>query len=140
MRVFVGIVVGIMVALAVQAGVDLITNQLYPAAISDIWDRRQISEAFAARPTGALLLSVLGFFLGGFTGALAAKRVSRAGWTVWVPSGVLALMALVITFNFPLPAWTWFAALAAPLIGGLLARHVGGEVDAAEEAGGDAAV
>ena len=124
MRNGLAILAGIIVALAVQAGVDLIASQLYPYAITDMWDRRQVSEAIAARPTGALLLSVLGYFLGGLAGSLTAKLMSRKAWVCWVPAGVLALMALIIAFNYPLPAWTWFATLAAPLIGGLIANHL----------------
>jgi hypothetical protein len=129
MRSFLGILAGIVVAIAVQSGVDLIASQFYPAAITDMWDRQQVAEALAARPTGALLFSVLGYFLGGFGGAYVAKIIARKGWAVWVPAGFLAAMALLIAFNFPLPAWTWFAMLAAPLIGGLIARHVGVDID-----------
>lgn len=133
MRSFLGILAGIIVGMAVQSGVDLIANQFYPAAISDMWDRRQVAEAMAARPTGALLLSVLGYFLAGLAGCLVAKLISRRGWTTWVPAGVLAAMALLIAFNFPIPTWTAFGTFAAPLIGGLIARHIGADVDTATD-------
>ena len=126
MRIALGIIAGILVALGVQTAVDYLTNQIYPPPPDlDMWDREAVAQVFAARPTGALLLNLLSYFLGGFVGAYVARRVSRRGWTVWVPAVLLALMALVIVLNFPLPGWAQFGCFLAPLLGGLLARHVG---------------
>jgi hypothetical protein len=124
MRAAIAILAGIIVALAVQAGVDWVTSLLYPYAISDIWDRRQVSEAMAARPTGALLLTVLGYFLGALAGGAVAKSIFRRGWACWVPAGVMAAIALVLALAYPLAEWAWFATFVAPLIGGLLANHL----------------
>ena len=131
MRILLGILVGLVVALVVQLGLDALANQIYPAHITDMWNRQQVTEAFANRPTGALILTVLGYFLAALIGGWLARRISQHGWTVWMPAGLMALMALVIVFAYPLPAWTWFASLAAPLIGGLLARHLGADPAAA---------
>lgn len=125
MRIFLGILAGVVIALLVQAGTDVISNLIYPAAITDGWDARQVSEAFAIRPTGALLITVLGFFLAALVGGLTARKISAQGWTVWVPAGLFVLMALAIVFAYPLPTWTGFASVIAPLLGGLIARHVG---------------
>ncbi len=127
MRAFLGILVGLIAAIAVQAALDWIASQIYPVAITDLWDRQQVSEAFASRPTGALLLSVLNYFLAGLVGGVVAKRIARRGFAAWIPAGVLALMALLIAFSYPMPTWTLFASLAAPLIGGMIARHLGRE-------------
>lgn len=124
MRAIVAIVAGIVAAIAAQVAIDLLTNWIYPAAVTDMWDRQQMSDAFAARPAAALWLNVLSYFLGGFVGGLVAKLISGKSWAAWVPPALLAFFALVIAFNFPLPVWTWFATLAAPLIGGLIANHL----------------
>jgi hypothetical protein len=103
-----------------------------------MWDARQVSEAIAARPIGALLFSVAAYFLGGLAGGWLARRIARAGWVAWVPAGLLAAMALLIGFSFPLPTWTLFATFAAPLVGGLIARHLGADpAPPAAEAPGD---
>lgn len=138
MRIFLGIVAGIVAALAVQVGIDVLANTLYPVTISDMWDRAQVTEAMASRPTPALLLTVLGFFLGALVGGYIARRVSATGWTVWVPAGLLVAIALIITLAYPLPAWTWFATLAAPLVGGMIAGHLGPRTAAQADASGDA--
>ena len=133
MRTGLGILVGIIVAFAVQSGVDAIASYFYPYAITDLWDRRQYSEAIAARPIGALLLTVLGYFLAGLAGGAAAKLIARKNWACWVPAGVLAATALILGFGYPFPAWTLFAMFAAPLIGGLFANHlVAARAEAAE--------
>jgi hypothetical protein len=124
MRAFLGILLGVVAAIAVQSALDYVASLIYPVAISNLLDLRAVSEAFASRPTGALLLNVLNFFLGGLAGGLVAARVSRRDMLAWIPGVILALMALVIVFAYPLPPWAWFASLAAPLIGAMVARHL----------------
>lgn len=125
MRIFIGILVGLAAAIGVQVAFDVVANMFYPVAITDMWDRAQVSEAFAARPTGALALTVASYFVAAMAGSFIARQISRRNWTVWVPAGVLALMALIIVATYPLPAWAWIGALVAPLIGGFAARHIG---------------
>ena len=140
MRTALGVILGIIVAIAVQSGTDAIASLFYPQAITDIWDRRQYSEAIAARPTGALLLTVLGYFLSGLAGGVAAKLVARRNWACWVPAGVMATTALILAFAYPFPAWSLFGMFAAPLIGGLIANHLVAERAAPAGVEADAAV
>jgi nitrate/nitrite transporter NarK len=142
LRIFLGILAGLVVALVVQACCDFLGSTLYPTGITNMYSREQVTEAFANRPTIALLITVAGYFLAALIGGWLARRISGQGWTVWVPAGLMALMAILIVFFYPLPPWTWFASLAAPLIGGLIARHLGADpsVPAAAEAPTDASL
>lgn len=124
MRSTLAVVAGILLALAVQAGADVLASLFYPYAITDMGDQRQYSEAFAARPTGALLLAVLGYFLGGLAGAAAAKLISRRSWTCWVPAGFLSLTAILLGLAYPLHTWAWMAMFAAPLLAAMIANHL----------------
>ena len=124
MRAILGILAGIIAALVVQAGVDFATSLAYPYPITDLWDRQQVSEAMATRPTAALVLTVLGYFLGALAGGVVGKLIARRGWACWVPAGVMAAIALLIALNYPLAEWAWFATFVAPLIGGLIANHL----------------
>jgi hypothetical protein len=124
MRAALAILAGILVALIVQSGLDWATSQFYPYDITDVWDRRQVSEAMATRPTPALVLTVLGYFLAALAGGITAKLIRRRAWACWVPAGVMAAIALLISLNYPLAEWAWFATFVAPLIGGLIANHL----------------
>ena len=127
MRTFLGIIAGIVVAFVVQGAADMVGSILYPTGVTDIFDRDQVNEAFANRPTAALLITLAGYFLAALIGGWLARRISGHGWTVWLIAGLMALMALIIVFAYPLPAWAWFGSLIAPLIGGLIARHLGAD-------------
>lgn len=124
MRTALGIVAGIIVALLVQSGADFLAGQLYPSSVTDMWDRRQVSEAFAARPTPALLISIAGFLLGALIGGGAGKAIAGRPAAAWVPGLILAAMAGLIGANFPLPAWASAGMVIAALIGGLIANHL----------------
>jgi len=136
MRAFLGVVAGIILAIAAQSALDLLANYLYPPAISDMLDRVQIAAALEARPTAALLLGVAGYFLGGLIGGWAAKRLSRSRVIVWIPAALLAFMALAIGFNFPVPTWATFAAFIAALVGGMIANHLVSDTAAPDPAPG----
>jgi len=124
MRGVLAVIAGIVAAFAVQSLVDWISYQFYPAAITDMWDRRQISEAMAARPVGALLLTVLGYLLGGLAGGATGKLIHRRRWACWTPVGIFALTALVLALAYPIAEWAAFGAFLAALIGGLVANHL----------------
>lgn len=136
MRAVLAIVAGIVAALTVQAAVDWITSLLYPSAITDIWDRRQVSEAMAARPVGALLLTVLSYFLGALVGGAVAKLIHRRSWACWIPAGLLALVAVLVAFFYPIAEWAGFGCFVAALIGGLIANHLVADRPADAEAAG----
>ncbi|HEY5712678.1 MAG TPA: hypothetical protein VIT38_12360 [Allosphingosinicella sp.] len=138
MRKFLGSLVGVIVAIAVQTAGDLLGNKLYPPHITDMWNRSQVAEALAMRPTAALWISVAGYFAGALIGGWIGKKIARSPVGAWVPAGLLALMALAVGWGFPGAAWAMVATVAAPLIGGLLANHLAGAVPAAEPAAVDA--
>ena len=132
MRAFLGIVLGIVVGIALQSAADVITSLLYPTSITNMWDRAQVAEAFAARPAPALWIGVAGYFVGGLGGGLVGKLIWRRPIAAWLPAGLLALMALILAFSYPIPTWTMFATFIAPLIGGLIANHLIQAAPAAE--------
>ena len=124
MRAFLGVLAGIVVAILVESGVEIIANQFYPTPSINAWDAQQVGAALAARPTGALLIVVLGYLIGAFAGGAAGKSISGGRWGAWTPGLVLAAMVAILAFSFPLPGWSVVAMLAAPLIGAVMANHL----------------
>lgn len=134
MRAVLGIVVGVIVGVLAQTGADVVNNILYPVRISNMLDLEQVARAMEARPTAALALGAFSYFLGGLVGGLVGKLIWRHKAAAWIPAILLALMALIIAFNLPMPSWAMFATFAAPLIGGLIANHLVKDAQAAAEA------
>jgi lipid-binding SYLF domain-containing protein len=135
LRTFLAILIGTIAAIAVQTIGDLGGSLAYPAAVTDMWDRAQVAQVLAGRPTGALLISAAGYLLGGFVGAFVGKWISRTTPGTWTPPALLALMALAIGWNFPGPLLGMVATVLAPLVGAMLASRLVGErpAPAAEE-------
>ena len=123
-RIIAGVVLGIVAAFAAQAVVDILTNLIFPAPPIDMWNKRQVEAVMAARPAGALALTALAYLIGAMAGGYVAQAVARRSWALWVPVGLMELFAIVIAFSYPLPTWTKLAMILAPIIGGLLARHL----------------
>jgi hypothetical protein len=124
MRAVLAIVVGIVVAFAAQTGADIVNNLLYPPPVADMFDLEQVARAMANRPAPALLLGALAYLIGALAGGIVGKLIWRHKAAAWTPAVVLALMALIIAFNLPMPGWAMFATLIAPLLGGLIANHL----------------
>ena len=126
MRGFLGILLGIVVAIVVESGVEIVANQFYPSQLANPWDAQQMGAAIAARPTGALLIVIVGYLIGALAGGVAGKKVTGGRWGAWTPGLVLAAMVAILAFSFPMPGWSVVAMLVAPLVGALLANHLVG--------------
>lgn len=124
MRAVLGIIAGVVVGVLAQTGADVVNNILYPVSISNMMDLEQVARAMETRPTPALWLGAFSYFLGGLAGGLVGKLIWRHKAAAWTPAILLALMALTIAFNLPMPSWAMFASFAAPLLGGLIANHL----------------
>lgn len=123
-RIIAGVVLGIVAAFAAQAIIDVVTNLIFPAPAIDMWDKRQVEAVLSTRPAGALVLTALAYLIGAAVGGYVAQAVARRSWALWVPVVLMELFAIVIAFAYPLPAWTKLAIVVAPILGGLLARHL----------------
>lgn len=120
----VGIIVGIVAAVVAQSICDLLINQAYPSQITDLWNRQQVNEAFAARPAVALILAICGFLVGALVGGVVGKLIGRRPAAAWAGAVVLAAMAGLLGLNFPQPGWASIGMVVAALVGGLLANHL----------------
>lgn len=126
MRTILGLIAGMVVAAIAVLLISQIGSMLFPVTglDADARDPEQFSAAFTGAPLGSKLALILSWLGGAWAGGVVARMVSRRGWTAWGIAALMLLAALPIVFIIALPVWMQFALLAAPLLGGLLARHV----------------
>jgi len=137
MRIAIAIFVGLAIAIGLQAGFEFLASQLFPYAPFDVLDRARAAQVLGNRPAAANGLGIAGYLLAALVGGYAARRISRADWAAWVPSGFLAFQAAVLALYYSLTGWGQAGAFAAALIGGAIAHRLPMSVAAPEPIVGD---
>jgi hypothetical protein len=125
MRIAIGIIIGLAVAIGLQTGCEFLSSQLFPYAPFDVFDRARAAQVLGNRPAAANALGVLGYLLAAFAGGFAARRISRIGWTAWVPPGFLSFQVAVLALGYSLTGWGQAGAFVAALVGGVVAHNLG---------------
>lgn len=124
-RLVLGIIAGIVAAVATIGGLNLVSHMLHPIPDGLRAENYAAIGAFiAAMPAWALAVIALAWFLGALVGGLAAGLVSRRSWTVWLIGLLIIAAAAVNVFNIPHPLVLQIAAFVAPLLGALLALRI----------------
>ena len=122
MRAFLGIIVGIVVALAVASGVALIGGWLFPTSLRQAVEMtpQGARSAFVDMPLGARLTLIVAWFAGSLGAGAAAKAISRQRWAAWTVIILFALYALATILLLPMPGWLQALGIVAPLVGGAI--------------------
>ena len=136
MRIAIGIIIGLALAIGLQTGCDFISSRLFPFAPFDVFDRARAAEVLGNRPAAANLLGIVGYLIGSLAGSFAARRISLIGWTAWVPSGFLAFQAAVLALGYSLTGWGQAGAFVAALVGGMIAHNLGKAGNGANDSDG----
>lgn len=124
MRMILGIVAGIVVAVACVAGIEALGHAIYPPPPGlDPTNPRDIDRLMSMVPIMALVFVVVAWFVGALAGALVANLVARrnmAGWIValLVIAGGVATMVMI-----PHPGWMWGAGVILPLLAAFVAAR-----------------
>jgi hypothetical protein len=127
MRVTLGVIAGILVALATILLVEWTGHLLYPFPSDAVLaDPERAGRAFASVPIAAKLIVVFGWFAGALVGSLVAAMVGRLRGLAWLIAAVVAIAGILNILMIPHPAWMQIAAVVAPLLGGLGAVHLAG--------------
>ena len=125
LRVVLGIVAGIAVAMGCIFVVEAIGHQLYPPPIGAVMSTPDaVADYIASAPTMALVFPPLGWLLGAAIGGGAARYIGRKPWAGWVIAGVVLAGGIINLFLIPAPIWMQIAAVAAPLLGGWVAAKI----------------
>lgn len=140
LRIILGIVAGIVAAFAGVMAIELTGHQFFPQPSDlNMRDPEQIRAAIDALPLGAMLFVIAAWFGGALVGGVVAKLISQRVWAAWAIAGVVALAGIMNILMIPHPLLMQIGAVAAPLLGGLLAAHIGrpqpGRTAAANEPG-----
>ncbi|MGQ0660647.1 hypothetical protein [Sphingosinicella sp.] len=124
MRMILGILAGIIVAVACVAGIEALGHMIYPPPPGfDATNPRDIDRLMSVMPVMALVFVLVAWFVGALAGALAANLVARrvmAGWVValLVIAGGVATMVMI-----PHPGWMWAAGIVLPLLAAFAAAR-----------------
>jgi hypothetical protein len=127
LRTVAAVLVGLVVMLAVVAGVELLGHALFPPPPGlDVSTPDGLRAALGKLPFAALAFVVLAWTLGAFLGALATAwimREHRGAGALAIGVVMLLLVALTLT-AFPHPWWMVVAGLVLPLPAAWLAGRL----------------
>ena len=119
------LVVGALAALAAIFLIQRLGHLAWPLPSDlDLEDPEAAARMLGEVPLGAKLVVVFGWFAGGLIGAAAAGRMSRRSWPGWAVAALASLAGIVTVMLVPQPVWMQISAVAAPLLGGLVAHHL----------------
>ncbi|MBA3676135.1 MAG: hypothetical protein H0W74_01865 [Sphingosinicella sp.] len=126
MRGFLGIVAGLVAAIAAAMLIAFIGGLVIPPApVSvDMSSVDGIRDAYSSLGTNAQLLGVVSWAGGGLVGALVAKHIIGRPWAAWTIAALTEAYMLVNVLMLPMPGWMQAVALILPLIAGFLANHL----------------
>lgn len=124
MRIFLGILAGIVAALIVQGGLVYLASLVVEMPAVRTVSREEVAQAVAAASSGAHLVTLLSYVIGGLAAVWIGAGIARVGWAGWIGAGLLAAVGLASAFLFPDPAWAQFGAPIAALVGGFVGRHL----------------
>jgi hypothetical protein len=124
-RNILGVVAGIAVAVLAVMVIQAIGHQLYPyPADVDLNDPEDIARVFPSIPVSAKLFVVAAWFGGALAGGAVAKQIIGRDWAAWTIAGFMGVAGVMNLFVIPHPVWMQISAVAAPLLGGLIANHL----------------
>ena len=126
LRTIGGLAAGVLAGFLAIWLIEMIGHQLYPLP-SDVslGNREQMAALIRGLPAGAQAFVVAAWLGGALVGGAVAYRISGRRWTAWAVAALVALAAILNILMIPHPEWMQVGAVVAPLIGGLLAAHLG---------------
>lgn len=124
MRKLLGVVFGVVIAMAVVAAMDWFDHWLFPLAVAR--DMAAIPAAIEAAPMAAKVLIVGGWFLGALVGGLAAVRISGWPMSIWIVTAIFVAACLATVILIPHPLWMQIAGVAAPLFAAVVVKGASG--------------
>jgi hypothetical protein len=118
-----GIVLGILAAFATIWAIEMVHHLLYtvPSGVR-LTDNAGLARYIAGMALPQMLFIAGGWLAGAFVGGLVAAKIARSTRALWVVAGLVALAGIANILYVAHPLFLQIAAVAAPVIGGCLAR------------------
>ena len=122
MRKVWGTLGGLMIAIIIVLVLEIVNHRIYPSPKElDPSNADELAAYMKTIPAGALILVLIGHFLGllvgNYVGALIAKKDPKVIFTI---SGIFFLLAAYNLYSLPHPLWFTFSELAAILAATLI--------------------
>jgi hypothetical protein len=138
-RLILAILAGVAAAFATIWAIEMVHHLLYPIPGDlRLHDTARLAEHFRTLPMGSQLFIAAGWLAGAAVGGIVAARISRRRKAAWWVAGIVALAAIANVLFIPHPLFLMLSAVAAPLLGGLIARALGGPDGASRPVVGEA--
>jgi hypothetical protein len=134
LRTVSGIIAGVLLAFAVLIGLEMAGHAAMPPPTGlDPGDPEDLKQMVASAPLAAKAWVVFGWFVATLAGGWLARRLSGKGWAGWVIAGLILLGGIANIMMIPHPLWMQVAAVAAPLLAGVIVMRLpyGGSAAAA---------
>lgn len=125
MRKMLGVIVGVVVAMATITMVEMIGHLIFPPPPgTDMRDPAQVAQVVTSIPLPAKIWVTLAWFLGSLTGALAGVAVARWAAAAWIVAAVVIAGAIWSYTMIPHPLWMQAAGVLLPLLAGWIALRL----------------
>ncbi|MEI9927680.1 MAG: hypothetical protein WDN44_08165 [Sphingomonas sp.] len=126
MRKLLGVVIGAAIAGGAFYGLTLLDHRLFGWPDADFRDRAAFAASIAAAPMTAQAMIAGASFIAALAGGLIAVRIAGWAWAGWIVAGITAAVGLAIVLVVPHPLWMQIAAVAAPLLAGVVVSGASG--------------
>jgi hypothetical protein len=125
MRVVIGVLGGIVVAVLCIYVIEAVGHSVFPAPPGiDPYNPADVERLMAALPAGAFAFVLAGWFIGTLLGASVANRIARRSFAGWIVALVVVVGGVATMMMIPHPLWMWAAGLALPALAAWLAQRM----------------
>jgi len=127
MRVVLGVLAGVIVAVLGVFVLELLGHMVYPPPANlDLSDPEGAARLIAGLPAGAFAFVLAAWFLGTLAGAWTANAIGRSTVAGWVVALVVICGGVYTMLTIPHPTWMWAAGIVLPLVAAWLAQRFAG--------------
>jgi hypothetical protein len=127
-RRVVGVILGVLLALAITFVVETLNGKLYPPPPgTDFADPASVKAAMAMMPKAALGVVLAGWALAALAGTwLAARFAHPSGWPPLTVGIILLAAAVMNMYMIPHPLWFWLLGVAIYPVATWVGARLGG--------------